>query len=440
VDIGKKMNIGIIGGGMMGLATAFYLAKAGIKVTILEKESEVGGLSRSEEIMPGFIWDRFYHVILSTDDELLRFVDEIGLSLDVYFAETKTGFYTDGQLHSMSSTSEFLTFKPLSLWDKLRLGAGIYYASKINNWKKLEKIYVKTWLIKIFGRRNYEKMWDPLLTCKLGDAKNQVSAAFIWGTIKRLYGTRQKSSKKEMMGCVRGGYHSILSKTTNRLLERGVRIFSGHPVKRLEPAPDGKMRVITENDKELMFDKLIGTIPNSALIQIWPNIQQNFKERLGKIRYLKLVCAVLVLKNSLSPYYVTNLTDPGLPFTGFIDATNIIPPDIIGGKALVYLPKYMPPSDLFYERSDVEILKEFTKGIKQIFPGFKDDEILSSHVFKESNVQPIQEVNFSENVPPMKTPIKNFYIVNTTMILNSTLNNNEVIRLARKMATFIEKS
>ena len=81
------------------------------------------------------MWDRFYHVILSTDEELLRYIDEIGLSLDVQFTETKTGFFTGGKLHSMSTTSEFLSFQPLSLWDKFRLGAGILYASKINNWK-----------------------------------------------------------------------------------------------------------------------------------------------------------------------------------------------------------------------------------------------------------------------------------------------------------------
>jgi protoporphyrinogen oxidase len=153
------MHVGIIGGGMMGLATAFYLNKKGHQVTILEKESNIGGLSRSTEILPDIRWDRYYHVILSTDNELLNFIEDIGLSLDVQFRETKTGFYTDGQLHSMSTTMEFLKFKPLNLLDKFRLGAGIFYTSKLNNWKRLEKIYVKTWLTRVFGRRNYEKMW-----------------------------------------------------------------------------------------------------------------------------------------------------------------------------------------------------------------------------------------------------------------------------------------
>jgi len=68
------MRIGIIGGGMMGLATAFYLAKAGVHVTVFEKEKTIGGLSQSQELLPGLKWDRFYHVILSTDYELLNFL------------------------------------------------------------------------------------------------------------------------------------------------------------------------------------------------------------------------------------------------------------------------------------------------------------------------------------------------------------------------------
>lgn len=431
------MDIGIIGGGMMGLATAHYVSLSGHNITLFEREKEIGGLSRSEELFPGFVWDRFYHVILSTDEELLRFIDEIGLSLDVQFKETKTGFFTGGKLHSMSTTSEFLSFKPLKLWDKFRLGAGILYASRINNWERLERLYVKNWLVKVFGRRNYEKMWEPLLRCKLGEAQQLVSAAFIWGIIKRLYGTRKKGSKKELLGCVKGGYHSILSQARQRLLEKGVRVVTREGVEIIESRINGGIRVRTQNKKEFEFDKVISTIPNPELIRIWPDIPKDFKEILEKVKYLRLVCAVLVLKKGLSPYYVTNLTDPGLPFTGIIEATNIIPKEIIGEKALVYLPKYMAPHESFYAKSDQEILGEFVPALQKIIPEFNSENLLSCHVFREPHVQPLQEVNYSMKIPPMKTPLRDLYMVNTTMILNSTLNNNQVVLLARKMADVI---
>ena len=44
----------IIGGGHNGLVCAFYLAKAGMKVRVLERRHVVGGAAVTEEFHPGF--------------------------------------------------------------------------------------------------------------------------------------------------------------------------------------------------------------------------------------------------------------------------------------------------------------------------------------------------------------------------------------------------
>ena len=434
------MHIGIIGGGMMGLATAHYLNKKDHQVTVLEKESEIGGLSRSVEILPGIQWDRFYHVILSTDTELLDFIDEIGLSLDVQFRETKTGFYTNGQLYSMSNIIEFLKFKPLSFTDKFRLGLGILYSTKIKNWKRLEKVYAKNWLIRVFGRRNYEKMWSPLLRSKLGTSGEKTSAAYIWATIKRYYGTRESSSKKEMMGCVRGGYYSILNHVCEHLSSNGTRIVTDYTVKNIESDNGNKLKIQSQNGTNLELDSIVATIPNPVMKQLIPNLSGEFKSQLEAVRYLGIVCVALVLKRSLTPFYVTNLTDPDLPFTGLIEATHVIPPEILDGKTLIYLPKYVTSDDSFVEKSDKEVIDVFFKALKRMFTDLSDEDIITYAVHREPFVQPIQEIGYSEKIVPMRTPIKNVYIANTTMILNSTLNNNEVIKLAKRAAEVVTQS
>lgn len=436
-DSSTPMEVGIIGGGIMGLATAFYLAQNGVRVTVLEKEKEVGGLSKSEEIMPGFRWDRFYHVILSTDQDLLDFISDIGLDSDVKFTETRTGFYANGQLHSMSNTQEFLKFEPLSLWNKLRLGAGVFYASQISNWERLEKIDVKTWLIRVFGRRNYEKMWDPLLRSKLGTAKDQASAAFIWAIIKRLYGTRKTSSKKELMGCTLGGYYSIVNHIRDRLSENGTRISVDHAVERIEPLPDARLLVRCSNGKAQVYDRVVATIPNPGILRICPDLPDDLRSRLKAVRYLSLICVTLVLKRSLTPFYITNLIDPGFPFTGLIEATHIVPRDILGTKALIYLPRWLPSNDPFQNRSDQDVLDTFLTALRRISPRLSNTDIVAQTIHREHYVQPILEPMHSKNIPPMKTAVDNFYIVNTTMILNSTLNNNQVIQLARKMVKLL---
>ena len=428
------MKVAIIGGGMMGLASAFYLSKRGCDVTLFEKAGTIGGLSRSEEFMPDLRWDRFYHVILSTDTELLAFIDAIGLSLDIHFTETKTGFFTDGKLHSMSSTWEFINFKPLSMWDKFRLGAGILYATKIRDSSRLEKIYAKNWLINVFGRRVYEKLWDPLLRSKLGGAKNMSSGRFIWSCITRYYGTRERASKKEMMGVVKGGYHAILDHTKDILAQNGVVFRIGNGIKKVHASRNGNIVLTDARGDHHHFDKALATIPNPEIIRICPGLTAEFHRLLTEIEYLSLICVVLVMKKSYCPYYVTNLTDDGLPFTGFIDATNIVPSKILKDRALVYLPRYIPQGDPFYSKPDSEVKSLFIHGMQKIFPDMQVSDILASAVFREKYVQPIQKVDYSLSVPDIKTPMTNFFMVNTTMILNSTLNNNQVIKLARKAA------
>jgi len=66
-----------------------------------------------------------------------------------------------------------------------------------------------------------------------------------------------------------------------------------------------------------------------------------------------------------------------------------------------------------------------------------DEDILFAEVFRESFVQPIQERNFLEKIVSFRTPQKNVFLVNSSMIQDSTLNNNAIIKLARDAVKII---
>ena len=51
---GAENDVVVIGGGHNGLVCAFYLARAGLKVTVLERRGVVGGAAVTEEFHPGF--------------------------------------------------------------------------------------------------------------------------------------------------------------------------------------------------------------------------------------------------------------------------------------------------------------------------------------------------------------------------------------------------
>ena len=210
----NQTRFAIAGGGMLGLTLAMRMAKQGHDVTLIEAAPSLGGLASVWNI--GDIeFDRHYHVTLLSDSRLRNLVSEIGLEDEMRWIETKTGFYTDDKLYSMSNTKEFLQFPPLTLIEKLRLGGTIFYASKISNWKRLEKLPVAKWLRRWSGTGTFKKIWEPLLKAKLGDSYKITSAAFIWAHISRMYKARRTGLKKEMFGYVKGGYRTII----NRLIE-----------------------------------------------------------------------------------------------------------------------------------------------------------------------------------------------------------------------------
>ena len=156
----------VVGGGMLGLTLAHRLAQAGKQVTLYESAPQFGGLASAWQV-GDITWDRHYHVTLLSDTHLRSLLNEIGLEKEMQWVETRTGFYTDDKLYSMSNSVEFLKFPPLNLLDKFRLGATIFYASKIQDWKKLESIPVADWLRQLSGKRTFEKIWLPLLRANL---------------------------------------------------------------------------------------------------------------------------------------------------------------------------------------------------------------------------------------------------------------------------------
>jgi protoporphyrinogen oxidase len=459
-------EIAIVGSGFLGLTLALRLSEAGNRVTVFESAPEIGGLASAWQI-GDVTWDKHYHVTLLSDSFTRKIVEEIGLADEFNWVETKTGFYTDGKLVSMSNTLEFLKFPPLDLISKFRLGGTIFYAARVKDWKALEKISVEDWLVKLSGKRTFEKMWKPLLKAKLGEAYRETSAAFIWATIARMYAARNSGLKREMFGYVRGGYARVLEKFAAVLREKGVEIRLNEPVERVEQTNDGKIAVfpakmqsreamqpafaglqladyklqnkpqtsvIVENRKpetENLFDSVILTCPSNVAARICPQLTNAEKTRLEGIKYQGIVCASVLLKRSLSNFYVTNITDE-TPFTGIIEMSALVDKEEFGGSALVYLPKYVAPADELFEKRDAEIEETFVSSLEKMYPHFKREDVLEFKVSRVRQVFPIPTLNYSANLPDVKTSLENLFIVNSAQIKNGTLNVNETVQLAER--------
>lgn len=473
-------RVAIVGSGFLGMTLALRLAESGASVTLIEGSDEIGGLASAWNI-GDVVWDKHYHVTLASDRFTRNLVEQFGLGDEYRWVETKTGIYTDGHLFSMSDSMEFLAFPPLNLLDKLRLGATIFYASRVKDWKRLETVTVEDWLTKLSGKRTFEKIWKPLLMAKLGKAYKETSAAFIWATIQRLYAARNSGLKKEMFGYVRGGYARVLKRFGEVLVEKGGDIRLNSRVEKIEKLENGKLRVslpvarrrgdanghampqktkygimqtataiargfsggfLSEPDLPPnsgikfngngvgdTFDKVILTCPSNIAAKIAPQLTETEKRDMENIRYQGIVCASVLMKCSLSNFYVTNITDEA-PFTGVIEMSALVDKKEFRRNALIYLPKYVDPDDELFERSDEEIEKIFLDGLEKMYPLFSRKDVLAFKVSRVRQVFPLPVLNYSRDLPSMKTSVEGLYVVNSSHIVNGTLNVNETVQLA----------
>ena len=421
---------GIVGGGLLGMTLAHRLARLGKDVTLFEAADHLGGLASAWRL-GDVVWDRHYHVILLSDRHLLSLLAELGLADEMEWVETRTGFFTDDRLVSMSNTWEFLRFPALRLWDKFRLGATIFYASRIKNWRRLEKVPVADWLGRWSGRRTLERIWLPLLRAKLGENYRKASAAFIWAIIARMYAARRTGLKKEMFGYVRGGYARILDRFAQVLAGDNVRLCLGHRARSVR-STDGEAEIEFENGRRESFDRVVLTQPAPLAARVCQGLSQTERSSLEAVQYQGIVCASLLLKNPLAGYYVTNITEPWVPFTAVIEMSALVDPSNFGGKALVYLPKYVAPDDPFFELSNEEVRERFLTALAKMYPQFDAGDVVDFCVSRVRHVLAISTLNYSENLPPMATSLPGVYIVNSAHIVNGTLNANETIQLAEK--------
>jgi protoporphyrinogen oxidase len=428
----RRTRWAVLGGGFLGMTLAHRLAQHGEDVTLVEAAPALGGLASAWQL-GDVTWDRHYHVTLLSDAALRTLLAELGLEREMAWVQTRTGFYTEGRLYSMSSTLEFLRFPPLGLVDKLRLALTILRASRIRDGRPLETVPVADWLRRWSGRRTFDKIWLPLLRAKLGESYPRASAAFIWAIIRRMYAARRSGQKTEMFGYVPGGYARILERFGTRLAAEGVRVELGRGATRVEPIPGGGLVVEFKDGLRQAFDRVVATMAAPLAARLCPALSADEQARLRGIEYQGVICASVLLRRPLAGFYVTNITDP-VPFTAVIEMSALVDRAQLGGHALVYLPKYVTPDDPAFTLSDDELRRTFLGALARMYPHFREDDVLAFRVSRVKYVLAIATLRYSDRLPPMITSVPGLSIVNSAHIVNGTLNVNETIQLAETAA------
>jgi protoporphyrinogen oxidase len=430
------MKIGIIGGGIMGLTLGYFLSQEGTKVEIFEASSVLGGLAGPLILEDGTAVDRFYHAILLSDSHLRKLCNELGIADQLRFRETKMGFYHQGNIYSMNSAVEFLSFPPLGWIDRLRLGLTVFAAQFVRDWHRLEGITVEEWLLRRSGRRTYENIWRPMLKAKFDGYIDNTPATYIWARLVRTKSTRDGANQKEQAGHLIGGYITLMKAMADRIEAAGGKVHLSCPVQEIV-IEKGQAQGIRIKDELHPFSAVVATMQTPIFRRLIPGANQDYHDFLAKTEYMGILAPLLVLDRPLTGYWTLNMTDNRFPFTGVIETTTYIDPQYVGGHHLLYLPKYTAPGSHWQQLPDEEIRRIWLQNLEAMFPDFDQRCIRYFLVHRERYVEPLHGLNSTHLIPKVITPIKNLFLATTAQIYPELTNGESVSRHACQAARII---
>lgn len=425
----------VIGAGFCGLAAAYELTKRGIRVTVLETDSEIGGLAGSFSVN-GTRLEKFYHHWFNSDQHIIGLIHELGAGNEVVMRPTQTGLFYANNIFRLSSPLDVLCFSPLPWTDRIRLGLLALRARRIRDWRTLESVSAAKWLREMSGERVYKVVWEPLLRGKFGNYFEDVSAVWFWNKLKLRGGSRSKGGG-EQLAYYRGGFAALADRLAEDIRARGGDIRTGAHVTELLTSGTQCVGVVVGSD-HIVADAVIAT-PALPIIAdlLAPHLPSDYVSTLRRIKYLGNICLVLELDRSLSSTYWLNVNDPGFPFVAVIEHTNFEPSDTYGGRHIVYLSKYLPTTESQFLMTDDETLEYTLPHLKKMFPEFSREWVRDFHVWRARYSQPVVECCYSNTIPSTLTPLRGLYISSMAQIYPEDRGTNYAVREGRSVATLI---
>jgi len=307
-----KKKIVVIGAGISGLAVAYLLKQKGYDVTVLEKNSEVGG-SLETSYENGFLFDRGSTSALETTPLIAKFVEELNLHDQLVYTNkeaNKRYILRNSTLHALPmSPSALLKSKLFSPQAKLRLLAEPFIGRSKDGYYQS----VAEFVTKRLGREFLDYAINPLAAeVYAGNPESlSVKSAFpnlyaleekygglIIGTFKSIKERKQlaeKSKHSAKMFSFKDGM-MVLPKALAKYL--GSNLMLQAEVTNIEKQDNGYSLSIMHKDENISIsaDTIISAVPAFNAADFLGNFDEGLKKHLLDIYYPPVLVQYLVYR------------------------------------------------------------------------------------------------------------------------------------------------
>lgn len=294
----KNNRIAIIGGGISGLSSACYAAKAGYQVTIIEKNNSLGGRARQFKTENGFIFDMgpsWYWM----PDIIENFFQDFGESTKDYFhlELLDPQFEIIFKDQNISFPSDYTEMK--NLFESLEKGA----SKKLDDFMHIAKNkydigmndFVSKPCLSVFEFFSLDIIKNSVKLDLLTDFRTYVNKYFenpllraimefpviFLGSspknIPALYSLMNYGGYKLGTWYPMGGFHEIIKAMTTIAEKNGVEIRTSQAIEQIN-VKDNSVKSLTINGKSEEFDYIISSADYHHTEKLLPKQYRNYSD------------------------------------------------------------------------------------------------------------------------------------------------------------------
>lgn len=460
----KRLNVGIVGGGLAGMITAMELSEAGHKVTIFESRRFPGGKVGSWVDKDGNHIEMGLHVFFGCYYNLFGIMQRIGALDNLRLKEhTHTFVNKGGNIAELdfrlggigapfNGIAAFARTGQLEIYDKLANAVALAtspvvkalfdFDGALQDIRNLDSISFSEWFLSKGGtRESLKRLWDPIAYA-LGFLDCDNTSARCMLTIFELFGVRTEASVLRML---EGSPNEYLHKPIIKYLtDRKVDFVLNRRVLDIlhDTNSEGKpSRVkgvvindpVTGSTEEKFFDAVVVAADVPGIQKLLP---KSFRDSYSMFNSIYNLDAVPVQTVQLRfNGWVTELQDrekmkevkndysdgkaPGLDnllysadadFSCFADLALTSPGDYYKKGEGSLLQCVLTPGDKWMPVSTEEIAQKTLEQVHRLFPSSKDLTCTWWNVVKLGKSLYREAPGMDVHRPTQVTPIPNFFL------------------------------
>jgi oxygen-dependent protoporphyrinogen oxidase len=301
----NQLNIAVIGAGLTGLTTAYYLKKFGFKVTVFEKDKHAGGVIKTHR-KNGFVFESGPNTGSMGQEEAAELFEDLAGDCTVEYANKSAEarwIWMGNKWHEMEMGGLKAITTPLFTWhDKFRILGEPFRKPGTDPNETIAQMVRRR-----MGKSFLRNAIDPFLSgVYAGDPETLVTrfalpklywleqdyGSFIGGSIKQKKARKKEPPRKanRQVFSVENGLDNLIKALVKNIGDENIKL----DCKQLEIKNTGDQEFSVDGES---FTHVISTVGSHALENLFPFLPKEKMQTINKMKYAKVTQVVLGFNN-----------------------------------------------------------------------------------------------------------------------------------------------